>query len=113
MTSSLSIALQITLAGMGLVFLALAVLWGAMELLVRLSSPPRRRPAAPLPLPDFRQYEDEELARKRQAAVAGLTLALSEGQTELHEFPMPPTALVSAWQAVNRTNMLNKRGQVR
>jgi len=57
---------------------------------------------------------ESELALKQQAALAAVVVALAkENGTELHEFPLPPTAMVSAWQAIMRTKMLNKRGMVR
>jgi len=53
--------------------------------------------------------------RKRRAAAIAVTVALAQQAdiTEPHEFPLPPTAIVSAWQAVMRTRMLNKRGPTR
>lgn len=115
MDSALFLSLQITLVGMGLVFAALILLWGFMELLVRLAvdRPPRKAenlPAeeGPIPSADAKAAED----RKRAALIA-VALALAERDQEVREFPIPPTAIVSAWQAVNRTNMLNKRGQIR
>ena len=51
---------------------------------------------------------------KKKAAIAAVVVALArEAETELHEFPLPPTAIVSAWQAVNRSDILKKRGRVR
>ncbi len=107
----LSLSLQITLIGMGLVFASLIVLWGMMELLVRLT-------------PEVQAAEDsagepavilgaDESARKQQAAAIAVALALAEEESGPREFPLPPTAMVSAWQAVMRTDMLKKRGQVR
>ena len=101
-------ALLITVLGMGLVFAAILMLWGLMALLVRLA--PERQPA---------EAESEAAAsaldRKRQAAAAAVAIALAQHEAgdELHEFPLPPTAMVSAWQAVMRSKMLNKRGPVR
>lgn len=52
--------------------------------------------------------------QKKKAAIAAVVVALArEMETELHEFPLPPTAIVSAWQAVNRSDILKKRGRVR
>jgi len=103
MNQSLLLSLQITLIGMGLVFGALMFLWAVMAGLVRFTSQ-FERPAD----------QNNELDLKRQAASAAVAAALAERSTQqAHEFPLPSTALVSAWQAVMRTNMLNKRGQVR
>lgn len=110
MTSNLIVALQITLIGMGLVFAAILLLWGLMALLVRLA--PER---APETAPDAEQARQAETARKRRAAASAVAIALAQQaqRGEPHEFPIPPTALVSAWQAVMRTSMLSKRGPTR
>ncbi len=106
----LTLSLQITLVGMSLVFAALIVLWGLMELLVWLTTDKEPAEASPAeiaaPLADDR-------ARKLQAAVVAVAVALAEQDAGPHEFPLPPTAMVSAWQAVLRSDMLKKRGQVR
>lgn len=103
MNQSLLLSLQITLLGMGLVFGALILVWGVMAVLVRFTS-----------RTETRMDEEAELDLKRRAASAAVAAALaSQSSQQAHEFPLPPTALVSAWQAVMRTNMLNKRGQVR
>jgi len=106
MGNNLNIAIQITAIGMSLVFAAIILLWGFMALLVRLV----RSPA------DLKStISREELERKQRAAAVAVTLGLSlkEKSFEPQEFPLPPTALVSAWQAVMRTSMLGKRGSRR
>jgi Na+-transporting methylmalonyl-CoA/oxaloacetate decarboxylase gamma subunit len=107
MGSNLVTSLQITAIGMGLVFAAILLLWGVMALLVRLTSKAHDK-AADIP-------QEAEMARKRRAAMAAVAyaLALQADQNEPHEFPLPPTILVTAWQAVMRTKMLNKRGSAR
>lgn len=105
MPSDLLLALLITLVGMGLVFGAILLLWLLMLALIALS----RRPAQP-------EVADEKVERdlKRQAAAVAVGLALAEKDANrIREFPLPPTALVSAWQAVMRGNMLRKRGPLR
>lgn len=55
-----------------------------------------------------------ERENKRQAAATAVALALAlEAEARPHVPPMPPTAIVSAWQAVMRSNILDKRGSVR
>ncbi len=106
MSANLSNALIITVLGMGLVFAAILLLWGVMALLVRIAPPPK---PGELPKLDQRQ---PELERKRRAAIVAVAVALSQ-PADPHSpqlFPEPPKALVSAWQAVMRTKMLNKRG---
>jgi hypothetical protein len=96
MSENLSIALQITLIGMSLVFGVIIVLWISMVLLVRLTAQ-REKPI-------------EEVSLKRCAAIAAVSVALAHELTpQLHEFPEPPTAIVSAWQAVQRSRYLTQR----
>jgi Na+-transporting methylmalonyl-CoA/oxaloacetate decarboxylase gamma subunit len=107
MDNQLLTALVITAIGIGLVFSAILLLWGMMALLVRLA----RDPVMKISDPD---EQTTELDLKRQAAAAAITTALAqEASFEPREFPLPPTALVSAWQAVMRSKILNKRGPAR
>jgi Na+-transporting methylmalonyl-CoA/oxaloacetate decarboxylase gamma subunit len=102
----LSLALQITVVGMGLVFGAILLLWAVMAVLMRLTQ--ERAPV------EAEAEPPADLDIKQRAALAALAVALArEASAELHEFPLPPTAQVSAWQTVMRTKMLNKRGSVR
>jgi Na+-transporting methylmalonyl-CoA/oxaloacetate decarboxylase gamma subunit len=109
MNENLILALQITLVGMGLVFAAILLLWGVMALLVRLTARSVEAEA------EQERATLTELERKQRAAAAAVAIALAQTAeaTEPHEFPLPPTAIVSAWQAVMRTRILNKRGPTR
>ena len=105
MMSPIVLVLEITLIGMGLVFLAIMLLWGLMALLVRLAQD-RELPSA--------ARKEALMIAKEKAAVAAVALALVYEHSHLpKEFPLPPTALVSAWQAVTRSRIFSKRGQVR
>lgn len=107
MENQLMISVLITLIGMGLVFAAILLLWAVMALLVRLTADDGGPQLA------VEAQQEAELALKQRAAVAAIAVALAcEENCTPHEFPLPPTALVSPWQAVMRTKMLNKRGQV-
>ena len=110
MSEDLYTALQITLVGMGLVFAAILVLWGLMAILVRVASDRQTKDDLAKTAPAFDKAEKKRLAAAIAVAVA---LAQHADSSELHEFPLPPTAIVSAWQAVMRTRMLNKRGPTR
>jgi Na+-transporting methylmalonyl-CoA/oxaloacetate decarboxylase gamma subunit len=103
--STVSLALQLTAAGMGLVFATILLLWGLMVVLVRVAQAPattREPPTAP------------ELGMEEQAAAAAVAFALRrEAAAARAAFPLPPTAFVSAWQAVRRSSQLNQRGPVR
>ncbi len=104
--SPLTASLLITLLGMSLVFAAILVLWGLMALLVRL--------AADSPAGGSAGRRAELRSRAAALAVAA-ALADHELQTRTtpRAFPLPPTAMVSAWQAVRRANQLQQRGPVR
>ena len=107
MSTNMTHALLITLIGMSLVFLALLILWAAMAFLMKvLAEKPQVDSAVE------KTIDERDLRRK--AAIAAVAVAMArEAQTDLHEFPLPPTALVSAWQAVMRGNITRKRGNVR
>lgn len=100
MDQGMTSAIQITIVGMGLVFLAILVLWLVMALLVRWTGS---------------RTEEDLPSEAPQAAAAAVAFAMAEraGRKDLHEFPLPPTAIVSAWQAVMRGKMLDKRGSVK
>jgi Na+-transporting methylmalonyl-CoA/oxaloacetate decarboxylase gamma subunit len=104
---NLSLALQITLVGMGAVFAAIVLMWGVMAVLVRLTPEvAEAADAAPTPaLPD--SNADDALRRRAAIAAVGVALALRAADDVPHVPPEPPTAFVSAWQAVTRANQLN------
>lgn len=103
------VALKITLLGMGLVFASIILLWFMMTILMRLTE--EKTPRESL---SKEKEQADEVDRKKKAVIAVVVVALArEAESELHEFPLPPTAIVSAWQAVNRSDMLKKRGRVR
>jgi Na+-transporting methylmalonyl-CoA/oxaloacetate decarboxylase gamma subunit len=105
MDENFLIALQITLIGMSLVFGVIIVLWIVMLVLVRLTTP-REKPIAEAAAPGL--ADQSEL--KRRAAIAAVSVALAHELTpQLHEFPEPPTSIVSAWQAVQRGRYLTQR----
>jgi len=110
MSTNIILALEITAIGMGLVFAAILLLWGVMAALVRLAVAPAEEPEEAEAEPPAPAVD-----RKRMAAAIAVAYALAQQSNakEPHEFPLPPTALVSAWQAVMRTRILNKRGSTR
>ncbi len=105
MSDNLLIALQITLIGMSLVFGVIIVLWIVMSLLMRVTArqaEPIEEVAAPGPT--------DQSEVKRRAAIAAVSVALAHELTpQLHEFPEPPTSIVSAWQAIQRSRYLTQR----
>lgn len=117
MISDIQNALWITVIGMGLVFAAILTLWLAMSVLVFLDSDTFHAFSSRIGLQrKSRQkpLEDDSSDRRRKAAIAAVVVALArQNSTGLHEFPLPPTAFVSAWQAVMRSNIIKRRGHVR
>ncbi|WP_119071700.1 OadG family protein [Aggregatilinea lenta] len=105
-------ALEITAVGMTLVFGAIFLLWGVMSLLVRFTAD---RPDTATDAPGTAATNDAETERKRRAAVAAVAVALAREHdyTLPHAFPIPPTPIVSAWQAVMRGRQLKQRGPIR
>ena len=99
-------ALLITVAGMALVLGAIALLWGLMLALMRATEERGRVEV---------QARADELEQKRRAAVAAVAVALAYEQdlSQPHDFPLPPTATVTAWQAVQRSNLLSQKGPKR
>jgi Na+-transporting methylmalonyl-CoA/oxaloacetate decarboxylase gamma subunit len=105
--SNILISLKLTLVGMSLVFAAILLLWLMIVILMRITT---ERPVKK----SDQTVQADEIDQKKKAAIAAVVVALArESETELHEFPLPPTAIVSAWQAVMRSEMLKKRGRIR
>lgn len=107
-------ALEMTVIGMALVFAAIMLLWGTMELLVRLTAEREIDPRQVLRNikpkdKELQSLEDFEL--KRRAAVIAVAVALArEADSKPHAFPLPPTSVASAWQSVMRGRQLKQRG---
>lgn len=108
--NNLSTAVIVTALGMGLVFAMIILLWVLMAILVQVTARHETKRTSGA-------VSDSNLVteRKRRAAAVAVATAmiLNENASEPHEFPLPPTALVSAWQAVMRSEILKKRGQKR
>lgn len=110
---ALTLSLWITLIGMALVFGAIVVLWMGMAILVRLTSDATQLEDQTRDLGNDSEKSEEN---KRMAAAVAVATALrlrKSSTTSDQQFPLPPTALVSAWQAVMRANTFSKRGRVR
>jgi Na+-transporting methylmalonyl-CoA/oxaloacetate decarboxylase gamma subunit len=106
MDNDLELALLITLVGMSLVFALIILISIFMYFLVRLTSKPEAKPQ-----PKAESVTDELKIRAAVAAVA--VLRARESAMAPLDFPLPPKALLSAWQSVLRSNILNKRGHIR
>lgn len=115
--SNMVIALEITALGMGLVFAAIILLWGMMNLLTFITAD--KNASSPLPLRELRSATASDLAEpaavcdsdiKAKAAAVAVAIALAEQQASLaHPLSDPPTAIVSAWQLGTRTRQLYEK----
>jgi Na+-transporting methylmalonyl-CoA/oxaloacetate decarboxylase gamma subunit len=104
MSENLFLSLQITLIGMGLVFGAIILLWGLMSLMTRILT--EREAGSEVP--------DASRELKARAAAAAVAVALAEqAQNRIGHFPMPNTALVSAWQLGMRTRQMYQKGSLK
>jgi len=104
MSEILLLSLEITLIGMGLVFGAIVLLWGLMSLLTRILAETEASHEVP----------DEARAQKARAAAAAVAIALADqAQSRIGHFPMPNTALISAWQLGMRTRQMYQKGSLK
>lgn len=101
-------ALWITLIGMGLVFLAIFLLWGLMALLVRLTEEKAQitAPLAAEPAPAEPDQPDQHAARRKHAAAAAVAVALALRQQAVERRNTSSGANISAWQAAHRAARL-------
>ena len=119
--TDISAGLIIALIGMGLVFLALILLWGLMFLMVRIANrifPDREEGGAGedndpgdevFPL-DGAGLTENELHSQAAAAAVAVSLALKTSATALPAFAVGSLApSASSWQAVHRANRLSQR----
>lgn len=104
--TDITLSLQITAIGMGLVFGAILVLWLMMVLLTVLTADKESASTSPKVDP---VRETEILAR---AAAIGVAMAIAEQQlSSAHPLNDPPTAIISAWQLGMRTRQMTQKGE--
>lgn len=112
MLTNLSLAAQITLVGMGLVFAALILLWVVMDVLVRLARD--RAPNGPAQAGESEPAPPEPAPRRelrRRAAAIAVAVALArQAEVQARAFPVAQPDAVTAWQAVTRARQLSQRG---
>jgi sodium pump decarboxylase gamma subunit len=108
MSSNITTSFLITAIGMGLVFGAILVLWGAMAALVKLAEKWSNRTTT-----EAQHVENVALPTKdnrKLAAAIGAAYAIAHHkQSTVHEFPLPSMAFVTAWQAVMRSKNFSRR----
>lgn len=111
MTELLNQGLLIAAIGMGLVFLALILLWGLMALMGRI--PEGKKPAAetvetveaPAAVAEVSDTQDSSLRIK--AAAAAVAIALGLQKTAATSAPKSPNA-VSSWLVARRSGQFNQ-----
>ena len=104
--NDLSLSLQITVVGMGIVFGAILILWLTMILLTALTADKESASDSP---ETVSARETEILA---QAAAVGVAMAIAEQQvSSAHPLNDPPTAIISAWQLGMRTRQMTQKGE--
>ncbi|MCD4671131.1 MAG: hypothetical protein K8R77_00575 [Anaerolineaceae bacterium] len=96
--SNLAISLWISLIGIILIFVAILILWGAMELLVRITTPKKKVVEA-----EMEEVEEAEIPTaagdsKRKAAAAAVTVALAFQKSSASLTTAPESSELSAWQ---------------
>jgi Na+-transporting methylmalonyl-CoA/oxaloacetate decarboxylase gamma subunit len=95
-------AVAIAAVGVTLIFVVLAVMWGLMAALVRLTTPPsevKTEEAATAPA------ERSAQSARHRAAAAAVAVALATAPPARENTP----ATLSPWQAVQRSRALNFR----
>ncbi len=112
--NDITLSLQITALGMGLVFGAILLLWLMMVLLTALTaekeSTEENAPASSSVGVDSTLQTDSKL----QAALLAIAIAMAEQEiSSAHPLEMPPTAIVSAWQLGMRTRQQSEKGNFR
>lgn len=113
--SNIGIALEISALGMSLVFAALILLWGMMNLLTAFTADQEtlspETPNASTPIE--RDAAIEDLLRAQAVAVA-VAMALAEQPTSsAHPLAFQSTANVSAWQLGMRSRQMYQKGSSR
>jgi Na+-transporting methylmalonyl-CoA/oxaloacetate decarboxylase gamma subunit len=109
--NDISLALQITGVGMGLVFGAIIVLWLMMILLTALTADASSSLSARSASDSAEAGPVSSNELFAQAAAIGVAMAMAEQRlSSAHPLPEPPTAIVSAWQLGMRTRQMTEKG---
>lgn len=114
---ALTIALVVTVVGMGLVFAGILLLWALIWLLMRLTaeaddSASREAQTVDAPaLTATSNHSEDERKRRAAAAVAvAVAVAISQKKVQQEAFVVAPPSQESAWQTVMRINQRTRRG---
>lgn len=115
MTELLNQGLLIAAIGMGLVFLALILLWGLMALLGRI--PAGRKPAeeiaiaAEAPAEEAVEAVSPDNSLRIKAAAAAVAIALGLQKSAILTAPKSPNA-VSSWLVARRSSQFNQNAVI-
>jgi Na+-transporting methylmalonyl-CoA/oxaloacetate decarboxylase gamma subunit len=113
--NNMLLALEITALGMGIVFAAIILLWGMMNLLTAITAEkddPSKQKVTVSNAAESVSVMDGDFAAA--AAAIAVAIALAEQQvTSAHPLREPPTTIVSAWQLGMRTRQLYQKGPIR
>jgi Na+-transporting methylmalonyl-CoA/oxaloacetate decarboxylase gamma subunit len=102
--TNLQTALQITLYGMGLVFIGILLLWGMMAAIVRIFSDRIKSGGE-----DARQTDaSDDLDNKRMAVAIATATAIEMQNTSIQYSSHKERESISAWQAAHRSQRMNQ-----
>lgn len=100
MFEDLTTMLLVAFVGLGLVFGVVVFFWALTAILGRAAH--GRAPSG-----GGTSADEQELGRRAALAAVSVALAL-HAEEPPQPFPLPPTALVSTWQAVQRARLLGR-----
>ncbi len=112
--NNLVVSLVITVIGMGLVFVAILLLWGLMEIIVQATAKAEAKeeqqaeaesPALSTAMPE----ESTSQALKKKATAAAVAVALAFRRTTSSTVTAAPERVLSAWQANALAVRVNQR----
>ena len=109
MAENLLLSLEITALGMGLVFIAIVLLWGMMWMLTAIRF---KNEEYGSDSPEAGLVTDNAI-QARAAAVAVAVGLAKQSQSTARPLTEPPTAIVSAWQLGMRTRQMYEKGEKR
>ena len=114
MSTPIQTSLLITGVGMGLVFVAIILLWGMMELVVKSTADKPKNHNTDVPETEENTeilqpaLQSDQFTRKK-AAAAAVAFAIAAEKTARSSQPEPTTqGNISTWQAVMRAGNLNQ-----
>lgn len=111
MTENLILTLEITALGMGLVFLAIVLLWLLMWAMTAIRFKNGEGADSEQATAGTSINSSSDDALKAQAAAVAVAIALAEqSQSSARPLSQPPTALISAWQLGMRTRQMYEKG---